>query len=73
MYSGVYVVHGFPKGSECHVCMCDRVMALSRFHEMACVRCVCVICTFPKSTERYVFTYDRSMTLNGLVVLFESY
>jgi hypothetical protein len=28
---------------------------------------------FLKSTERYVFTYDRSMTLNGLVVLFESY
>jgi hypothetical protein len=30
---------------------------------------VCAIRAFPKSTERYVFTYDRSMTLNGLVVL----
>jgi hypothetical protein len=28
---------------------------------------------FPKSTERYVFTYDQSMTLNELVMLFESY
>jgi hypothetical protein len=27
---------------------------------------------FPKITKRYVFMYDRSMTLNGLVALFES-
>jgi hypothetical protein len=27
-----------------------------------------VIRVFPKSMEHYVFTYDRSMTLNGFVV-----
>jgi hypothetical protein len=64
----VCVLHEFPKGSECHVCMRDRVMALSIFHEMALFG-VLVIHEFPKGPELHVFTYDRSMTLNELVVM----
>jgi hypothetical protein len=34
---------------------------------------VLVIHAFLKGTERFVYTYDQSMTLNELVVMCESY
>jgi hypothetical protein len=34
---------------------------------------VLVIHAFPKGTEHFVYTYDRSITLNELAVMCESY
>jgi hypothetical protein len=47
---GVLVIHEFPKGSECHVCMCDWDMTLIELVGMLYIWSACIF-EFSKGSE----------------------
>jgi hypothetical protein len=54
---GVHVLHEFPKGLECHLCMYDRDMTLIELVEMLYIWSA-GIHEFPKGSECHVCMCD---------------